>query len=259
MRKLILGMLLLAMPAYMFAQTETDNYTRWYLKPAVGLNIPLTHLLSDRITDNLVDYDDNSFYWQVLSATYFVSPKFGIDLTIQAGHSFDISGRAARFNSDLKEMYSDKYFVSPRSGAEYDDFSPILGSIERGYLGLVYRIEKPKYLILPKILIGVTSFYTDWGSADLKEKGSNTMYVLTYDSGKRPNDHLMISPSVSLGYRFSKRILANLDIFYSIYKADFDYQEELRNAFTDVVLVKNMGYHKTIHTLTIGMGMIIEL
>lgn len=259
MNKLIISFLLLNLSAFTLAQPESGTYTKWYLKPAVGLNIPVTKLLSDKITDNLIDYDDHSFYWQVLSATYFVSPDLGIDLTIQAGYSSSIPGRAARFNSMLEEKYGDRYFVSPSSGAEFDSFSIILGSIERGYLGLVYRIETPEYIILPKLSIGVASFYTDWGNADLKEKGTNSLYVLSYDSGKRPNDHFMLAPSVSFGYRLSKGMIANMDLLYSFYKTDFEFQEELRNAYTDVVIVKTFGYHKNIHTLTIGMGLIIEL
>lgn len=259
MKKLIVILLFLNLLNFTFAQESSNTYSKWYLKPATGINIPITNLFSGEITDNLFKYDDNSYYWQILSATYFFSSKWGIEFTYQTGHSQNISGRAARFNMELEEKYGDNYFVSPSSGAQYDNFSFIGGSIEKGYLGLVYRLEKPKYIILPKFSIGVTSFYTDWGSADLKEKGTNTVYKLSYDSGKRPNDHFILAPSITFGYRLSKRIIASIDLLYSFYKTDIEFVEELRNTFTDEVLTETIDYKKNIHTLTVGMGLIIEL
>ena len=59
-----------------FSQENSNTYSKWYVKPAFGLNIPLTKLLSGEITDNLFEYSDNSIYWQILSANYFFSAKW---------------------------------------------------------------------------------------------------------------------------------------------------------------------------------------
>jgi outer membrane protein W len=259
MKKLTILLLVLSSLNCAFGQENSNTYSKWYLKPAAGINIPITNLLSGEITDNLFEYDDNSYYWQVISANYFFSSKWGIELTYQAGYSQNISGRADRFNTELEEKYGDDYFVSPSSGAQYDNFTIIGGSIQRGYLGLVYRIEKPKYIILPKVSIGVTSFYTDWGRADLKEKGTNTVYKLSYDSGERPNDHFTLAPSITFGYRLSKRLIANIDVLYSYYKTDIEFTEEIRNTFTEEISFRTIDYKKNMHTLTIGLGLIIEL
>ena len=112
---------------------------------------------------------------------------------------------------------------------------------------------------MPKLFIGVTSFITDWGRADLKEKGTNSVYELTYDSGKRPNDHFTLAPSVTFGYRLSKRLIANIDILYSYYKTDIVFVKEIRNMFTKEITSQTIDYKKNMHTLTIGFGLIIEL
>lgn len=242
-----------------FSQENSNTYSKWYVKPAFGLNIPLTKLLSGEITDNLFEYSDNSIYWQILSANYFFSAKWGIEFTYQAGCSQRISSRFESFKGKIEEEFGDKYFVSTSSGAEYNNFSIIGGSIERGYLGLVYRYEKPNYVFLPKLLIGVTSFYTDWGSAHLKEKGSNTFYKLFYNSGERPNDHYIIAPSFTFGYRLNRRLIANFDLLYSCYKTDIEFVKEMRNTFTEEIAIETIDYKKNIHTLSVGFGLIIEL
>ncbi|MCK9208905.1 MAG: hypothetical protein M0P66_17475 [Salinivirgaceae bacterium] len=259
MKKVIISILFLIFSGLLSAQDSTNTYSKWYIKPAAGINIPITNLLSNEIPDNLFEYDDNSYYWQILSASYFFSSKWGLEFTFQAGHSQSISGRAERFNQDLEEKYGENYFVTASSGAQFDNFSLIGGSIQRGNLGIVYRYEKRKYIFMPKLSIGVTSFYTDWGEADLKEKGTNTVYKLSYDSGKRPNDHFTIAPSFTFGYRLSNRIIANIDILYSYYKTDIEFVEEIRNTFTNEIVTETIDYKKNIHTLTVGFGVIIEL
>lgn len=242
-----------------FGQEKLNPYSKWYLKPAVGVNIPITTLLSGEITDNLFEYDDNSYYWQVISGNFFFSQKWGVEFTFQANASERISGRADRFNSEIQKKYSEHYFIGSGSGALYDDFNIISGNFERGYLGIVYRVEKPKYIFLPKLFIGVTSFFIDWGSADLKEKGTNTILKLSYSSGKRPNDHFTIAPAFTFGYRLSKRVIANIDLLYSYYITNIEFIEEIRNTFTEETSFKVIDYKKDIHTLTIGIGLIIEL
>lgn len=259
MKKIIVFLVFTSLLKSAFAQENSSSYSKLYLKPAAGINIPMTNLLSGEITDYLFEYNDNSFYWQILSATYFFSPKWGIDFSYQAGYSNNISSRADKFNREIEKEYSDNYFVTSSSGAQYDDFSLIGGSIERGYLGVVYRLEKPKFIFLSKLSIGVTSFYTDWGKAYLKEKGTNSFYLLSFNSGNRPNDHFSIAPSGTFGYKLSKRLIANLDFLYSYYQTNIEFVKELKNTYTDEISIEIIDYKKKLHTLTIGIGLIIEL
>lgn len=259
MRKILVIIVVAVLSHCAVGQEKPNTYSKWYLKPAAGLNIPITNLLSGEITDNLFKYSDNTYYWQVISCNFFLSQHWGLEFTYQAGNSDNISGRAERFKAEIREKYSGHYFVSPGSGAQYEDFNILFGNVERGYIGVVYRIEKSKMVLLPKLLIGVTSFFTDWGSADLKEKGTNTVLEISYNSGTRSNDHFTIAPAFTFGYRLSKRYIANIDFLYSYYKTNIEFIEETRNTFTEEISYKTTDYKKNIHTLTIGIGLIIEL
>ncbi len=241
-----------------FSQEDADIYSKLYIKPAIGINLPITNLLQGEVTDDLFKYSDNSFYYQILSGNFFFSKHWGIEFTYQAGYSNSISGRADRFQNKMQKMYGKDYFVSTESGAQYNGVNPILGDIERGYLGLVYRIEGNKFILLPKLLLGIVSFSTDWATIDLKEKGTNNVLKISYDSGRRPNDYFTIVPAVTFGYRLSERIIANVDILYSYYKTNIEFIEKTRNTFTEEISNKTIDYKKNVNTLTIGIGLIIE-
>jgi len=259
MRKCIIVLLFLNLLNLANAQEIVKTYSKLHFNSSYGINIPLTNVLTGEVTDNLFDYSDNSYYWQICSASYFFSPKLGIEASIQLGFTQNTSGRADRFNAQIEKEYSEDYFVTVGSGAEYESTSLFGESVERLYFGLVYRIDKPKYVVMPKISIGVTSFYTDWGSASLKEKGTNIVYELSYDSGKRANNHFTFAPSLTFGYKLSKRMILNMDIIYSFYKTDIEYKKELRNTFTNKITTETFDYKKNINTLTIGVGLIISL
>lgn len=260
MKKMILVNLLLATCLLVVGQKSADKISKWYLKPAGGINIPITSLFKGEVTDNLFEYDDHSYYWQVISADFYFHKNWGLEFTYQGSSSKNIAGRAARFDSEMTERYSDDYYVKPTSSALFGESSTwIGGNIEKGYLGIVYRIEKPRLLFLYKLFIGVTSFRTDWAGVILKEKGTNTIIEIQYDTGKRPNDHFTIAPGFTFGYRLSKRFVVNAVILYSFFKTDIAFTEVTRNKYTGETIYSTTNYTKDIHILSIGLGIIIEL
>jgi len=254
-----LSLLLFFVGFGLFGQPAPTEYKRWFLKPAAGINIPITNLFSGEVTDPLIEYDNNTYYWQLISGNYFINEKWGIEFTFQTGESTRRSDRVNRFYTDMQNTYNDNFYVVPFTPAQYSEPDIFGGSIERSYLGIVYRIQNSKILLLPKFLIGITSFYTDWGKVTLKEKGTNTVFKLSYSTGKRPSDHFTIASSFTFGYRLSKFILANVDVIYSFFKPDIVFSEEIRNTYTEELVSRSIVYNKNIHTITIGAGIIIEL
>jgi len=228
------------------------------MKCLVGANIPVTKLLQGAETDYLLQYDDHSYYWQFMSMSYFFHKHWGLELNFQAGTSSKIKHRADNFITDVQAKYDDKYYVHPTTGAEYDDdeFYLFLGDISRGYLGLIYRFETKKFYVYPKFAIGVISFSTDWGSADLKEKNSNIECKINYSSKKIPNDHFTIAPSVSFGYKILNRLYLNADIMFSHYKTNIVFKKETTNLYTNKSSMEYFDYKKSISTLSLGTGLI---
>lgn len=258
MRNLIFIAFIFSSIGCALGQESPRTYSRWHIKPASGINIPITNLLSGEITDDLLKYDDQSFYLQFFSGSFWFSQNWGVEFVIQMNISNSIARRGDIFNAQVQDHYGEDYFVTMGYSEMYYDKS-LLGNFPKGYLGLVYRIEKQKYIFLPKVFVGITSTYADRGNAHLKEKGAHTILELSYNSEKGMGDHFTIAPGFSFGYRLSKRFIANFDLVYSFYKTDFEFIKETRNVFTEETSSIAIPYKKDIHTLSMGVGLIIEL
>lgn len=241
------------------AQSSSSYTTRWMVKPSVGYYFPTTRLLKGAITDNLMAYDDHSFYWQVLTATWFFRQHWGLEANYQAGSSPHISGRADRFLQDMRDQYGNAYFVTASTGAEYPEPSPVLGQIERGFLGVVYRIENCSFLVYPKVAMGVTSFYTDWGRAYLKEKNTNQVYEVFYWTGAPTNDFLTVAASATAAYKLGKRVYLDAELLGTYYRANFTYSKVLKDLNTGATETEYTRYRKNVFNLGIGGGLIVVL
>ncbi len=242
-----------------FSQNFGNYSAVWQTKPSFGYTLPLTKLLKGNVTDYLLEYDDMTVYWQVISLTCFFHRHWGIEFNYQANSSRNISKRADRFLEYQHAAYDTDYYVTPSTGASYDQFSIIGGDVERGYLGLIYRIEKGRFLFYPKLSIGVVSFYSDWGEAYLKEKNANTVLQLSYSSGQRPNDHFALATSATIGYKLSNRCFLNADVLVSRYKTDITYVKTTTDLNTGGQLFETIGYQKQIYNLCLGAGLIVVI
>jgi len=242
-----------------YGQDSLAYKSKWQTRLLFGANIPMTKLLQGVETDYLFQYDDKSYYWQILSISYFFHKHWGLEFNYQAGTSSKIRKRNDNFIANMQAQYGDNYYVNAGTGAAYDDFNFFSGDFERGFLGVIYRFETNRFYVYPKFAIGLTSFYTDWGSADLKEKNSNIRSKVSYSSGNRPNDHFTLAPSVSFGYKISKRFYLNADIMFSYYKTNIVFEKEFTNLYTNEKTVAYFDYKKGISTLSLGAGLIFVI
>jgi hypothetical protein len=90
-------------------------------KPGVGFGLPLTKLLKGDVTDHLLAYDDQTYYWQIVSATVFFHKHWGIEFNLQAGSSNRISKRDDKFMQAMRSEYEKDYYVTPSTGASYNN------------------------------------------------------------------------------------------------------------------------------------------
>lgn len=248
---------------FLFAGTEQaycqdSLYHKWRLQTRVnfGVNIPMTTLLSGQVTDDLFEYRDNSMYWQVLSISYFFHKNWALDFNFQGMTSRNISKRADNFLNSMQSEYENNYYVMPSTGASYSSFNPVGGNFSRGFIGLMYRHEKRRWFLYPKFAFGVSSFHTDWGSAILKQKNANTIIRVSYDTGERPNDHIIWAGSAIFGYKLAKKFYFNVDLMTSYYKTNITFVKETRDLATNISSVENMDYKKNIFTLSLGGGLV---
>lgn len=260
MKSIFTTILLLCLyTGYSNSQDSLNYKSKWQIRPNYGVNIPITKILDGRVSDNLFEYDDNSSYWQVLSIAYFFHKHWGVEFNFQGMTSNNISKRADVFLNIMKSEYGNNYYVTPSTGASYDDFNPFSGNFERGFIGLIYKYEKKRFFIYPKFSIGVNSFYTDWGKAILKEKNSNNLLKVSINSGKRPNNHLMVAASAALGYKLTKRFYLNFDLMTSFYKTNITFTKSITDLNTNISTIESFEYKKNVLTLSVGAGLIFVI
>jgi len=257
---LLLSLALLATRTY--GQDEANwNYTsRWQTRPCVGINLPITKFFKGSITDPLIAYSDHSYYLQFISATYFFSERWGIDFNFQGISSSEISNRHERYSKSLEQEYGNQYFVNASSGAEYETGS--IGDIQRGFIGLIYRVEARRWFFYPKIGLGVTSLDTSWGRATLKQKNSNTVLIVEHSPGKAKtaSDYFTIAPSLIFGYKLSKRIFIDVDITTSWFRTNTTYSQTTTNAADqENTPGPTYTYNRDIFTLSLATGLIIVI
>lgn len=258
-RKFLASSILVLLTSAVYCQDSLRYQSKWQVRPSFGITIPLTNLLKGDETDYLMAFDDQLYYCQVLSASYFFHKHWGVEFDFQISSSSSIRHRDDKFTRYVQSEYGNDYYVSPSTGANFDDSNVLSGDIQRGYLGLVYRLESNRFFIYPKFLIGVTSFYTDWGKAYLKEKNSNRVVMLHYSPSRMPNDHFTIASSVTAGYKLTKRVFLSVDVLASHYKTDITFVKTTTDLNSGETLREENAYKTNVFSLAVGAGLIIVI
>lgn len=242
-----------------YCQDSLNYKAKWQTRPNFGVNIPITKLLDGRIPGNLFEYGDNSIYWQVLTVSYFFHRHWGVDFNFQGMTSKNITKRADIFSEAMRLEYQGNYYVTPSTGASYNFINPFGGNFGRGFISLIYRYEKKRLFIYPKFSIGVNSIYIDWGEALLKQKNSNKLLKVSYESDIRPKDNFIMATSASFGYKLSKRFYFNLELMTSYYKTHITLTKKITDLNTTISTNEDIEYNKDIFTISIGGGLIFVI
>jgi hypothetical protein len=247
----------LLIPGYTYSQ-EGLKPLKWVVRPSFGFTVPITTLSGGYITDDLVGFESNTYYWQFISAAHFFK-NWGIEFSFAGNNCSYLGNRYERFISEVESEYAANYYVTVSSGAAYSDPNPIGGAIEKGSIGTAYKIEKQRLVFIMRAMIGVTSFDTDWGAADLKGKGTNELVQIDWSIDRPVKDFFTFNPSFTFGYRVFNRIVLDLDINYWIYNIDFHYNETIENLYTHDIQSQKYSYFDLINEVSFGIGLMIVL
>lgn len=255
----IIILILLLLPTKLLGQLDSSYRDVWQTRVQVGLNIPITSLPDSDPSAHLIEYSNNSQYLQLLSATYFFNRKWGVEFNYQGISSPSLRDRHQNFSNEVTPPFSDEYFVDVSSPAQSDNFNFFSRNFERGLLGVVYKIETNKLFIQPKLALGVTSFYTDWGDIDLKQRNTNLRKEVQYTPTTSVQDCFTIAPSIIIAYPLTRRLYLHSEVMLSYFQTSFSYIKTEEDFVTNEVLTETINYHKDILTLSIGAGLIIVI
>ena len=262
-RKLLLIFFLFGVFANNICGQDSLAYkSKWQIRLLAGADLPITRISQGTETDNLLQFDNSAFYLQPMypiTISYFFSKHWGAEFNMQGSISRKARNRSDRFVADMQSQYGDRFYVNATSTGDTDlDLSDVFSG--RSFLGIIYRYETDKYYVYPKFSIGLTDFSTDRGNVSLKEKNSNNEFRISYSSGdKLFKEYFTLAPSVSFGYKLSKRFFLNADIMFSHFKTDFQYKKTTTNSLTNESTIEYFDYKKGISTLSLGAGLIFVI
>lgn len=225
-------------------------------KLSMNYDIALTKVLNGGPTDDLLGYDDRTCYFPIIGLSLFVDKHWGLDFNFQAVISYKRSRKSDRFAERMQAEYSSHYYVDPFSSAGYADPG---GAIQRGFLGLIYRLESGRFFMYPKFALGITSFEANYGRAYLKEKESNKVLQVFYLTGKPTRDHFTIAASSAFGYKLCRWLYFNVDLQTSWYKTNISFTKTTTDLESGQVASESIRYKKNIFNLGLGGGFIISL
>lgn len=225
-----------------------EKYTsKWQLKVETGVNNPLTTMNQGEITDYFIEYSSKKKIVPSLSAIWFIRKRFGVEADLKFVYFNDSEDSSTKFKQFANNEYGENYFVNAPSHVS-NNFIPVVS------FGLVYRLETEHFYFYPKFSIGITSFYSNWGSIDLKEKNTNNEYEIDFTQGKRAKDNFTMIPAVTMGYKLTDRFWVDLNVKTSFFRSNFTYEKTLTNLYTKEVEVEKIPYKINIFETYVSVG-----
>ena len=232
-----------------YAQESSKYTSKWLFKVSGGVNIPLTNMHQNRETDYLIEYSDKTQMEPSLSATWFIRERFGIEAKLKPSSFNELTVSRKHFQEMIDKKYGENYYTSIRT--------PLTSEPNMGVsLGLVYRIETERMYFYPKFAIGITPFHLDWTYVNLKEKNTNNEYAVNYYPEKMERSGFTLIPSVSVGYKLSKRIWVDLSVNTSYFKANFAYDKTFENLYTKETQTEHISYNKSVFDTYASLGIV---
>lgn len=228
-----------------YSQDSLAYKTRFQIRVAGGVNILFSDLNENRETDFLIGHGSDISVPVSFTFTTFFNKHWGMEVDLKISND---TGNDKKFTESIIQQYEASFFSTVTTGIT--NSTPMTGTV-----GIVYRKETEKFYFHPKLAIGVTSFETSWGRANLKEKNTNIEYELLYSANKTVKDHFAVLLSHAMGYKISKRFWVDLETSLLMYKTNIVYERALLNLYTQDSQKEIINYKKNILEANISLGL----
>lgn len=252
---LLLILLLVLKGTTIFAQPEYKPI-RFFYRPSIGAIFPTRSFSSNDIPGNLIGTKFRNLFCQPLAIGFFYR-NIGIEGQFMLSPALKPENRHDQFVKDINLKYGNRYHTSIHSSAIDDYLDGTSDPIVRGSLGPSYKVERNSLVFVGRMMVGVVSITTDWGSVRLKEKGTNGLLNVHWDTQYPTEDCFSFHPSLTLAYRLSRRITFNLDLDSWLYKADVTYKETTTNAVTGNTTTNQYRYSHFMNDVSAGLGIMV--
>lgn len=252
---LLLILLLVLKGTKIFAQPEYKPI-RFFYRPSVGAVFLTRSFPTKDVPSNLIGTAFHNIYFQPFALGFFYR-NIGIEGQVMLSPALNSQNRRNHFAKEIGLKYGNKYYTSISSGSMDDYMNDNSDPIVRGSAGPSYKIERNSLVFVGRMMVGVVSITTDWGSVRLKEKGTNGLLNVHWDTQYPTKDCFSFHPSFTLAYRLSRRITFNLDLDSWLYKADVTYKETTTNAVSGNTTTSQYRYSHFMNDVSAGLGIMV--
>lgn len=246
------------------AQNKPLRKQRLIFSHGVGYSFLLNNLHVDPFIDQLNNFNAKGPLLNCFTVNWFLKNNLGVSFKAYVMPGTDKQDRNEVLHRMVEEQFGDHYFYSPAytSGSYGGEDSPvfIIG------LGLNYKIEKGQFTCIPGFQIGGIdlvarpSYYRT-----LKEKNSNTLLRLDYESLSETGSAFTYGPEIAIMYRLNTIVGIKANVSYLRYKALVNYERILTDLAFQQKSVNYYQHEKTLNRLhadlsiAIGFGRRAEL
>ena len=263
MKHLLLGILAVCYMQFSVAQdtsspkkTQPQKAVKWLLGPSIGNAVVLPGFLRGDVTDGLTSYGKEYFMAQLLHTVIFLHKNWGLDISLNI--SPDNNNSADAIAREVTETYEGRFFT--KNSAVYNTSGGYDSPLVSGFLGLTYKYEAGRLLLMPVIRAGVTSttFYS-W-SARLKERDRNNHLLIQINPDTPEKDGFAFGTGFTIGCRLAHNFYINADCMY--YNADTKVvfkRTEADLSTNTVVASRQYNYHKNLQSLALNFGVLFRL
>lgn len=252
---LVLLGLLLVQENSLSAQSEFEP-VRFFYRPSIGVVFPTRSFPTNDIPGNLIGTQFQNIYCKPLAIGFFYR-NIGIEGQVTLSPAGNPQSRHDQFVKDINLKYGNQYYANIYSSAMDDYLNSTSDPIARGSLGPAYKVERNRLIFVGRIMLGVVSIITNWGHVRLKEKGTNELLNIKWDTQYATKDCFSLHPSFTFAYRVNRRITFNLDLDSWFYNADATYKETITNAVSGDVTSTEHGYSHFMNDVTVGLGIMV--
>ena len=237
------------------AQKQSFRKQTIILRPALGYDFALNTIKANASTDYLSDMNTNGLSFPSFSATFFIKHNWGLEVSIYSIIHKDGKKNGRLFDQQFEKEFAAQYYIL-QDTLSYDLSEPF--SRISGTVGIVYRIEKNRFVCIPKIFAGVVTVDMISKSYYLKEKNRNNILHIRYGNWQSSKDVFLLGAGASFIYRLTGKIGISMDMSCSMNNPHTTYLANIENLVTNEFTQVPYRYDKSQYRVNAGLGVAIS-
>ena len=216
----------------------------------------------NELSDELIYFGQSNAYFVPINFGIYLHKNWGVGLKVQMNFINENQGGIENFNRKLESRFGEDFF--------YDSKTISFASAESSetaylsyFVGLNYRKEYKKFLIMPSFYYGITEIDLDSYSTKLKEKGGNEIISYSLVKNDFEGDNYVglrtFQPGIQVGYPLCKFLFVQAHFRYTLIQSDFSFVERLDYQLSEKSIENKFVYNKNISSYQFGIGLLFKL